>query len=329
MSKYIIAVLIIFLSYSETEAHEVRPGRLKIDQVSDSTWQIYWKLPAIKEGVLKLQPLFEATHEVISREPDRDLGDAYVTQWTIWPKTDFRGTQVIIDGLERTITDVFVTVSHLNGDESSFLVRPNKPYFFVDEVLTSWQIAKNYIILGIEHILFGYDHLLFVLCLVWLVNGLKKLVQTITAFTLAHSITLAASVLGWIIVPSAPVEAVIALSIVFLAFEIIQHQKGQKVFTSQYPWVVALSFGLLHGFGFAGALNEVGLPGSAIPLSLFGFNVGVEIGQLIFILFIVLVARVFKKLIKTIPKQIPRMAIYAIGSLASFWLVERVVGFWY
>jgi len=300
--KLVVCMMLFALAL---QAHEVRPARLVIDQQTDSTYHVSWKLPAIKEGVLRLSPIFEVDHEVISNDPPRDLGDAYVTGWTIQPNEPIAGTDIEIQGLENTITDVFVTIQLINGNESSFLVRPRSPRFQFLSNRTNWQVIKDYIILGIEHIWIGYDHLLFVLCLVWLINGFKKLIKTITAFTVAHSITLGASALGIITLPSAPVEAIIALSIVFLAVEIIQHSNNKKVFTSKYPWAVALVFGLLHGFGFAGALTEIGLPNNAIPISLLGFNLGVEIGQVLFIIAIIL----------------------AIKLLNSFWLIERVVGF--
>ena len=325
---YSLIVFFLFVSTHQLLAHEVRPARLGIVQINDSSYQVFWKLPAIKEGVLRLKPIFEVDHNVTLSQPPRDLGDAYISEWTIVPNEKIEGTHVRIDGLERTITDVFVTIDLINGESESFLVRPSNPSFAFSLNRSNWQIIKDYIILGIEHIWLGYDHLLFVLCLLWLVSGIKKLIQTITAFTLAHSITLAASVLGLITLPSSPVEAVIALSIVFLAVEIIQQQKGIKVFTSEYPWLVAMIFGLLHGFGFAGALTEVGLPGSAIPISLLGFNLGVEIGQVIFILVIIGLIQLSKQLINNIPELFPKMAVYGIGGLSSFWLIERIVGFW-
>ncbi len=309
-------------------AHEIRPAKLDIHQISDSTYQISWKLPAIKEGVLRLSPIFKVDHKVISTLPSRDLGDAYITEWVIQPLVAIEGSQVIVKGLEKTITDVFVSIYLINGETESFLIRPRNPSFKFAINRTKWKIIKDYIALGIDHIWSGYDHLLFVLCLLWLISGVKKLIGAITAFTAAHSITLGASVLGVISLPSAPVEAIIALSIVFLAIEIIQKQKGSNVFTADYPWIVAMVFGLLHGFGFAGALTEVGLPTNAIPISLLGFNVGVEIGQIIFIITIILVIKLFKNTINDIPEIIPKLIIYSIGGLASYWLIDRIIGFW-
>jgi hydrogenase/urease accessory protein HupE len=181
-----------------------------------------------------------------------------------------------------------------------------------------------YLGLGVEHILFGVDHLLFVLCLLLLVREIRKLLATVTAFTLAHSITLAAATLGFVRVPAAPVEATIALSIVFLARELSRGEHLRSAVTRSYPWLVAFSFGLLHGLGFAGALAEVGLPQREIPLALFAFNVGVELGQLAFIATVLFLVRGFRLLPLRMPSWSSVAAGYAIGSVAAFWVFARL-----
>jgi hydrogenase/urease accessory protein HupE len=181
----------------------------------------------------------------------------------------------------------------------------------------------TYVGLGIEHILFGVDHLLFVLCLLLLVRGIRSLLATVTAFTLAHSITLAAATLGFIRVPATPVEATIALSIVFLACELVRGD-GRRTVARSHPWLVAFSFGLLHGLGFAGALAEVGLPQGEIPLALFAFNVGVELGQLAFVTAVLSLWRLVRLVPLRLPACTPRAAGYAIGSVAAFWVFARL-----
>ncbi len=181
--------------------------------------------------------------------------------------------------------------------------------------------------MGIDHILGGIDHLLFVLALLLITKGTRNLIKAITAFTVAHSITLSLAALGVVGLPSAPVEAVIALSIVFLAVELIHYYRGKKSLTAQYPWIVAFAFGLLHGFGFAGALAEIGLPQTAIPAALFFFNVGVEVGQLMFVIVILGILWMINKLSVKWPQWVRFVPPYAIGAVASFWLIERVVGF--
>ena len=175
------------------------------------------------------------------------------------------GGQITFDGLQNTIMDVLVTIKMLDGVQFSGLVKPDKPKFVIPDTPSIWNISKTYLILGIEHILLGIDHLLFVLALLLITFGKWRIVKTITAFTIAHSITLSMAALGFVHVPSAPVEAIIALSIVFLAVELVNHSKGKIGLTAKYPWIVAFTFGLLHGFGFAGALTEVGLPQVDIP----------------------------------------------------------------
>ena len=194
------------------------------------------------------------------------------------------GGRLSFDGLQNTIMDVLVTIKMLNGEQFSGLVKPDKAQFVIPETPSIWNISKTYLILGVEHILLGIDHLLFVLALVLITFGKWRIVKTITAFTIAHSITLSLAALGFVHVPSAPVEAVIALSIVFLAVELVNYARGKIGLTAKHPWVVAFIFGLLHGFGFAGALTEVGLPQVDIPFALAFFNIGVEIGQLAFVM---------------------------------------------
>ena len=192
-------------------------------------------------------------------------------------------------------------------------------------------MAATYLRLGVEHILFGIDHLLFVLALVILVQGGRRLVATITAFTLAHSLTLAGATLGLVRIPQRPVEAVIALSIMFVATEVVHGREGRPGLTAERPWVVAFTFGLLHGFGFAGALREVGLPQQAIPVALLFFNVGVELGQLLFIAFVLAVAALVRRIAQRVALPRPawawRVPANAIGTVAAYWTIGRVVQF--
>ena len=206
---------------------------------------------------------------------------------------------------------------------------PAEPQFVVKGSTSAAAVAWSYLVLGVEHILGGIDHLLFVLALLLIVRGGKRIFVTITAFTLAHSITLVAATLGWVHVPGPPVEAMIALSIVFVAAEIVRGLRGKPGLTARAPWVVAFSFGLLHGFGFAGALAEVGLPQKAIPIALLTFNVGVELGQLIFVAAVLLVALVAGSACRCRGARGCRTLVpYAIGAVAMFWVVERVAAFW-
>ena len=242
-----------------------------------------------------------------------------------------------IDGLAATRTVVLARVEYSSGRTQTVRLTPSQPEFKVMGTAGPAAVVRTYFKLGVEHILLGFDHLLFVLALLFLVAGWRRLVATITAFTMAHSLTLAAATFGWVQVPQAPVEAVIALSIMFVAVEILHHQKGKAGIATRKPWIVAFIFGLLHGLGFAGALREVGLPDDAIPLALAFFNVGVEAGQLLFVATVFLLFQLFGQLMNrhgaiaehpSLPgAAVSRPASYVIGTLAAFWLIERTYGF--
>jgi hydrogenase/urease accessory protein HupE len=224
-----------------------------------------------------------------------------------------------------------VRVERSDGTAQVARVLPLTPRFVVTDSPGAFEVAQTYTVLGIEHILMGVDHLLFVLALLILVQGTRRLIATITAFTLAHSLTLFAATLGWLNVPGPPVESVIALSIVFVAGETVHARQGRPGLTQQYPWIVAFTFGLLHGLGFAGALAEVGLPPLSIPMALLFFNVGVEIGQLIFIAAVLAVIGAGRRIGRSLRLSplgwLWRVPPYAIGGMASFWVVQRVAAF--
>ena len=243
------------------------------------------------------------------------------------PNGELTGGVIRFIGLEATITDVFTRFIWLDGSETAAIARPSQPWVDIVGKRSSMQVAGDYTMLGVDHILSGYDHLTFVLALLLIVSGVKRLLITVTSFTLAHSITLAAATLGVMWVPGPPVEAVIALSIIFLASELVKVNHGLPSLTAQYPWLVAFAFGLLHGFGFAGALGEIGLPQNEVPLALLMFNVGVELGQLMFIAGVLLLFAVIQKVRSEWPMWIRQVPAYGIGSVAAFWFIERISGF--
>jgi hydrogenase/urease accessory protein HupE len=225
---------------------------------------------------------------------------------------------------------VLLRVDYLDGTASNQRLTPDAPTVTIPERPSALEVVRTYTVLGVEHILLGIDHLLFVLALLLIVNGVGRLVATVTAFTVAHSITLGAATLGYVQVPSAPVEAVIALSILFLASELARQRIGGSAddaanLTRRFPWIVAFSFGLLHGFGFAGALSEVGVPQQAVPLALLFFNVGVELGQLLFIAAVFGFAWLVQLAAVRVPAAWPRAVAYVIGSVSGFWVVERTI----
>jgi hydrogenase/urease accessory protein HupE len=268
--------------------------------------------------------------QVVSLPQIERLPGAQVRRWTVsFGAQGLEGQEIRIHGLEATMIDVLVRLSFADGRVVSKLLRPDSPAFTVEA--SGGSTAKQYLRLGVEHILLGIDHLLFVLGLLLIVRGAGRLVKTITAFTIAHSITLALATLGVVTVPGPPVEAIIALSIVFVAREVVMRKEDAPGLTERKPWLVAFTFGLLHGFGFAGALREVGLPPNEIPAALLFFNIGVELGQLLFVAAVCLVihyARRFGQAFSLRPPQWSRqLAPYAIGAVAAFWVIERIAGF--
>lgn len=311
-----------------SSAHEVRPAYLEMVEQDAETWDLLFKVPAAGDDLrfgLYLQ--MPADVERIGLPEGGFSGRAHIERSTIRRSGGLDGTEFTVDGLSGTLTDVLVRIERVGGTSQVLRLKPDSPSFVIEPVPGRLQVAATYSGLGIEHILLGIDHLLFVLALLMLVDTIRRLVLTITAFTLAHSITLAAATLGWIAVPPPPVEAVIALSIVFVAGEIIHSRQGRPGLAQRVPWLVAFTFGLLHGFGFAGALSEIGLPQQQIPLALFTFNVGVEIGQLLFVAAVLLLARMPQWLRVPVPGWWREAAAYGIGSVAMFWVFERVTSF--
>jgi hydrogenase/urease accessory protein HupE len=325
IAQYIILFFISLWSISSW-SHEIRPAYLQITQIDNQEYKVLWKIPAMGDMVLKIYPEFDSGFELKQESFSKRVSGSVINTYTLTGSNELAGSHLSIVNLKKTMVDVLVTLEYLDGEKVTLMLKPDSPEILLPGKASKWQVVKTYTILGIEHILLGFDHLLFVLALLILSTGFKKLLKTVTAFTVAHSITLSFSALGLATLPGPPVEAVIALSIVFLAMEIVKVQQGKPSLTSQKPWLVAFSFGLLHGFGFAGALTEVGLPQTEIPLALAFFNVGVELGQIIFVV-VVLVSLRLLALKKEWPNVVKQIPAYGIGSLAAFWLIERIAGF--
>jgi hypothetical protein len=250
-----------------------------------------------------------------------------VQRWSIERESGLSGKTVAVTGRAAGVTDVLARVERLDGTSQVESLSPGSASFTVESSLGLTQTASTYLSLGIAHILGGIDHLLFVLSLLLIVRGFKRIALTITAFTVAHSLTLAAATLGFLNVPGPPVEAAIALSIVFVAAEAVRRLRGAASLTAQAPWIVAFGFGLLHGLGFAGALAEVGLPHEAIPLALVAFNVGVELGQLLFVAAALSAGALLARLPLRARAWATPLPAYAIGVVGMFWVAERVAAF--
>lgn len=322
-------LLFLLLLAGQAAADEVRPGFLELKAADGGLYSAKWKVPMKGGKVLSMKPVLPES--CIERTPPSSMaaGGAMITHWSVACPGGLEGAHIRIDGLEKTMTDVLVRVVKQGGATQMVRLTPGDTGFQVAEETSTLDIIKLYTGLGIEHILLGVDHLLFVFALLLIVKDWRLLIGTITAFTLAHSITLAAATLGYVHVPQAPVEAVIALSILFLATEIIHGLHGREGLAGRFPWLVAFIFGLLHGFGFAGALSEIGLPEHSIPLALLFFNVGVELGQLMFVAAVVTAGWLLWKLVPHRSLRLSEIvASYAIGGIAAFWLIERTYSFW-
>jgi hydrogenase/urease accessory protein HupE len=309
-------------------AHEMRPGYLEIREITRASYSVLWKVPMRGDMRLRLDPHFPDMCSETIPPSARSSGGALISSWVIRCDTSLADQHIIINGLENTLTDVLARVQHLDGAVQTTRITPDEPSFIITESPGKLELTGTYLWLGVEHILLGVDHLLFVFALLLIVSGVRRLVWTITAFTLAHSITLAGATLGYIYVPQQPVEAIIALSILFLATEIVHSRRGRPGYAERWPWLVAFIFGLLHGFGFAGALAETGLPEHAIPFALVFFNIGVELGQLAFVAMVLMSGWLVHR-IKLFPLRTAEMITsYFIGSVAAYWLIERVAGYW-
>lgn len=324
---HIFLIVGFFLISLSGRSHEIRPAYLQIVEISPQEYEIYWKVPRMGDAVPRIQPVFPEGFVLETLKDPKQTPDAAIYTYLLSSETSLQGKELFINGLNKTLIDVLVSVSFLNGEKTTLMLQADRDRGVIPGETSALQVIKTYSVLGIEHILLGIDHLLFVLALIMITKGKWRILKTITAFTLAHSITLSLAALGLVNFPGPPVEAVIALSIVFLASEIMKNLEGKETMTSKKPWIVAFTFGLLHGFGFAGALADIGLPQTEIPLALAFFNIGVELGQIIFVIFMLLVIYIIN-LKKDWPPVLRKVPAYAIGSLAAFWMIERIAGFW-
>jgi hydrogenase/urease accessory protein HupE len=321
------AALMLAALVGPAGAHELRPGYLELRETEPDVFAMLWKVPARGDQRFGIRPVLPAHCTPVVPPAGNLTGDAWIERAIVRCPGGLDGHAVAIDGLTATLTDVLLRIERRDGTTQTSRLTPASPSAEVMPAPGRLDVAWTYLRLGVEHILLGFDHLLFVLALLILVGPNRRLVGTVTAFTVAHSLTLAAATLGLVHVPVGPVEATIALSIAFVAAEIVHARRGIISLTERKPWIVAFSFGLLHGLGFAGALAQVGLPQQAIPLALLFFNVGVEVGQLLFIATMLGIGAAVRRLAIPWPSWTWRLAPYAIGALAAYWTIERVVAF--
>jgi hydrogenase/urease accessory protein HupE len=325
-------VLAGLLGYAPTApGHALDPGYLELRQIDENLYAVAWTKPASRGRPMAIRVNLPERCDPRGEGQLAWDGRAYNAHWTTRCRGGLGGGILQIAGLEQTATDVLVRFEFADGSNGTHRLTPSHTSFVLPKQPGRGEVMRTYFGLGVEHILTGIDHLLFVLALLLLVTGLRRIVATVTAFTLAHSITMAGATLGWVHVPGPPVEATIALSIAFIASEILHGRQGRPGLAARYPWIIAFIFGLLHGFGFAGALAQVGLPQGEIPLALLFFNLGVEAGQLLFIATVFATFWLLQRIARGI--NLPRLAWvsalppYVIGSVAVFWVLQRTAGF--
>ena len=328
LQELFLVMVLMIAGLMPASADEIRPALLDIKEQNTGLFAVTWKVPTRANRALAITPQLPTSLEMVGSPSIQDVAGAQIEHTTYKNNAEsLTGQTIIIDGLTAVQTDVLLLVQLQDGTQHSAILRPGSPEFTIPLEASKLEVAGDYWRLGTVHILEGADHLLFVLALLLIVTGLGELVKAVTAFTVAHSITLALATLGVVHMPAAPTEAIIALSILFLATEIIHKHNGQFSLTENYPWVIAFIFGLFHGLGFAGALSEIGVPQHEVPLALFMFNVGVETGQLLFVAVVVSVMALFRRLPVQAPQGAWRVAPYAIGSVAAFWTIQRVMSF--
>ena len=330
MTLWRLLLVLLCVIAAPAAADEFRPAYLQLTETAPDHYDVLWKVPALDPTTtLKVHPVFPASAQTVSPVRSTFANGMVVQRWQLHAP-GLIGQAIAFPELSTTRVDVLVRLVRHDGSVQLERILSADPRFVVTASPGAFEVVRTYTLLGIEHILSGFDHLLFVLALVILVRDRRRLLLTVTAFTIAHSITLALATLGVIHVPGPPVEATIALSIVFVASEIVSEARGRIGLASRKPWLVAFSFGLLHGLGFAGALAEVGLPANAIPLALLFFNVGVEIGQLLFIAAVLALAAALLRLPRAAALRAPATlaAAYGIGGISAYWVIARVAQFW-
>ena len=322
----VILLLVGLTPVTALKAHEIRPALLTITEQKPGWFEVTWKVPMRGDGILAIQPVFPAGMVPYGPPSSHTVPGANIQYATYQiEEGSLAGETITIDGLTTLQIDVMVRIKFADGSIHSAILRPKSPSFKIPERGTKAAIAWIYLRMGIEHILQGIDHLLFILGLLLIVGSPWILFKTVTAFTIAHSITLAIATLGYASAPVPPLNATIALSILFLGPEIVRVWRGETSFTIRHPWVVAFAYGLLHGFGFASGLTTLGLARAEIPIALFLFNVGVEIGQISFVILILLLVRSFRVLEIHWPRWAELAPGYAVGSLGAFWTIQRVM----
>jgi hypothetical protein len=329
----LVALLAPFVA-QRADAHALEPGFLELQALGGDEWRVTWRKPQVNGGPMTIDAVLPAGCEPRRGPAPAFDGRAFLTGWIATCQGGLAGNEIRIEGLEATRTDVLVRYDLGDGQPpTATRLTATAPAFTVPEAQGTFAVFSSYFSLGVDHILKGIDHLLFVLMLILLIRDWRTLLGAVTAFTVAHSLSLAAASLSWIVVPALPVEAIVALSIAFLAAELLHPPGEEKRLAERFPWLVAFAFGLLHGLGFARALLEIGLPAGDVPLALLAFNLGVEAGQILFIAVVLALGAALSRLYPSGRAAFApgaaglRAVAYSAGTLAAFWVIERVAGF--
>lgn len=314
-------------------AHPLAPSLLQLRNTEGSRFTVVWKTPLRRPVGMELEPVLPERCRAISPPESRREQSAAVTSWSVDCGGGLAAARVGVSGMAPRGPGAVVLVELASGARVQGVVTAGRPFLSIPEAPSAAAVVRSYLQMGAEHLWFGLDHVLFVLGLLLLVRGPRALLLTVLGFTLGHSVTLSLVALGWIHVPSRLVEVAIAGTLVLLALDLVRSGpgpgSGSGSLFGERPWRMATAFGLLHGLGFAGALAEVGLPPSEIPLALLCFNVGIEIGQLTLIALAIAVSRGARPFLSPLPPRLPRLAAaYGIGSLAAYWMLERAVAAW-
>ena len=328
MKSMVVALLLLLVGANGAFAHALEPGYLELQAVGEDTWSVFFRKPDVKGAPMEI---YAKLGPSCSQPRDQSAvfdGVGWTTRWVARCSGGLSGVVIGIEGLDQTETDVLVRYELTPGQGQAWRLVSSAPSFSVPVEPGLTEVLTSYFKLGNEHILFGYDHLLFVLALLILIRNFRVLVGAITAFTVAHSITLCAAALGWLSIPGPPVEAIIALSIMFLASEIMQRDPNKPRLSERAPWTVSFVFGLIHGLGFGSALSDIGLPQNEIVPALLAFNVGVEVGQLLFIAAALACWAVLRRTgISVLAVRFQAGLVTGIGGIAAFWFIERIAGF--
>ncbi len=320
-----LALFLAFAAAPRARAHEIQPAFLEFRETGPDTYAVLWKVPTVNNNAPGFQPVLPPGAKITSDVSREQRNNTYYERYTITLPGGLTGQTLTVAGPTAVLADVLVRILRPDGKVQFLRINPATPVATVEAAPGAWAAAGTFFRLGIEHILMGVDHLLFVLGLLLIVKDRWMLLKTITAFTVAHSITLAVATLGYASAPLPPLNCAIALSILFLGPEMVRVHRGQTSLTIQKPWLVAFAFGLLHGFGFASGLANLGLGRGEIPLALLSFNVGVEAGQLLFVAIILLLERSFRVLMMRWPRWVESLPAYTVGSLGAYWTIQR---FW-